>query len=168
MLGKHTLNPKEKTDLKVTFETAGRPGPFQKKVIFITSIPGFENIEIFAIRGMVKEAPSAKILVEPRKILLAQNELSTGKNQIISITNQGSIPLTISRIHSKDGNTVYFDGIKQGEMVIEPNQTKTIELNLIINSRRDVAQDYIIIDSNAKNAGKSGYYLAIQYGGEAK
>ena len=46
MLGKHTLNPNEKTDLKVVFPTTGSPGPFEKKVFFTTNIPGQEKIEI--------------------------------------------------------------------------------------------------------------------------
>jgi hypothetical protein len=57
MLGKHTLNPDEKTDLKVVFETEGRPGPFEKTVTFSTNITGLETVEVFHMKGMVREAP---------------------------------------------------------------------------------------------------------------
>ena len=125
MLGKHTLEPNEKTDLKVTFETEGRPGSFQKTVTFSTNIPGQEKIEVFSMKGMVKEAPAAKIVVQPRRIVLNEAELNAGKEQTLPISNQGSIPLIITRIRSKDGNTVYFDGEKEGNIVIESNQTNS-------------------------------------------
>ena len=164
MLGKHALDANEKTELKVTYVTEGRPGPFQKKVIFSTNIPGQEKIEIFSIKGTVKEAPSAKIRVDPRRVVLEGAERSAGKNQAFSVTNEGSLPLVIARIHSKDGKTVYFDGTKEGNLVIEPAQTKTLELQLDADNGEKQPREYILIDSNAKNAGESGYLLIVQYG----
>jgi hypothetical protein len=163
MLGKHTLNPDEKTELKVTFETEGRPGPFQKNVTFATNIPGSETVEVFSIKGTVREAPGAKIRVEPRKIVLQGIEVSEGKKQIVSVTNEGSMPLAIALIRSKDGSRVYFDGKKQGNIVVEPNQTTSLELKLA--AKKEQSQDYILIESNAKNAGKTGYFLVVQYNG---
>ena len=51
MLGKHTLDPNEKTELKVSYATAGSPGHFEKKVTLTTNIPGHEKIEIFMMKG---------------------------------------------------------------------------------------------------------------------
>jgi hypothetical protein len=164
MLGKHTLNPDEKTDLKVTFETEGRPGPFQKKVTFTTNVPELDNVEVFSIKGVVKETPAAKILVEPRKVLLQGIEISAGKKQNFSVTNQGSISLIITRIHSKDGTTVYFDAGTHGEMIVEPNQTKSLELELPA-KKGEGSQEYILVESNARNAGKAGYFIIVQYSG---
>ena len=168
MFGKHTLNPNEETELKVDFDTEGRPGPFLKKVTFSTNIPGQENIQVFSIRGMVKEAPAAKILVKPRRIILDGSELTTGRKQALSVINQGSLPLVITRIYSKDDGTVYFDGSKNGDLVIESEQTETIDLDLAGRKSEGEGQDYIIIDSNAKNAGKTGYFLIVQYGSRGK
>jgi hypothetical protein len=89
--------------------------------------------------------------------------VSEGKRQILSVTNEGSIPLTIGLIHSRDGSTVYFDGERQGNIVIEPGQTKNIELQLA--AKKEQSQEYILIVSNAKNTGKTGYFLLIQYSG---
>ena len=168
MLGKHTLDPNEKTDLKVTFDTAGRPGPFRKTVTFSTNIPGQEKIEVFSISGTVKEAPSAKIGVEPRRIILDGLERSSGKKQAFLVTNSGSLPLVIVRIHSRDGDTVYFDGAREGNVAVEPGQTKTIELQLRADKGEKQSQEFILIDSNAKNAGKAGYFLIVQYGTAGK
>jgi hypothetical protein len=164
MLGKHTLEPNEKTELKVTYRTAGMPGFFEKRVILSTNIPGQENVEIFMIKGEVQEAPGAKISVKPRRVILEGAERAAGKKQAFSFTNEGSLPLVINRIHSKDGNVIYYDGSKEGNIVIEPAQTKTIELQLQGHNEEKPGQEYILIDSNAKNAGQSGYFLLVQYG----
>jgi hypothetical protein len=164
MLGKHTLNPNEKTELKVVYPTAGRPGAFEKRITFTTNIPGQEKIEIFMMKGEVQEAPGAKIVVVPRRVVLAGAERSTGKKQAFSVTNEGSLPLVITGIRSKDGKTVYYDGAKEGNITVEPAQTKTIELQLPGNSGEKEEREFILIHSNAKNAGESGIFIMVQYG----
>jgi hypothetical protein len=164
MLGKHTLDPNEKTELKVSYATAGRPGPFEKKVILTTNIPGHEKIEIFMMKGEVLEAPGAKIAVVPRRVVLKGAERTTGKKETFSVTNEGSLPLVITDIRSKDGTTTYYDGSKAGNMTIEPGQTKTIELQLPGNSGEKEERELILIRSNARNAGESGLFIMVQYG----
>jgi hypothetical protein len=164
MLGKHTLAPKEETELKVSYPTAGRPGPFEKQITFTTDIPGQEKIEIFMMKGEVKESPGAKIAVVPRKIVLAGAERSAGKKQSFSLTNEGSLPLIITDIQSKDGKTIYYDGSKAGNITLDPAQTKTMELQLPGNSGDKEAQEFIVIHSNAKNTRESGLSIMIQYG----
>jgi hypothetical protein len=164
MLGKHTLNPNETTELKVVYPTAGRPGPFEKRVTLTTDIPGYEKIEIFMMRGEVLEAPGAKMVVVPRRVVLAGAERSAGKKQAFSVTNEGSLPLVITGIRSKDGKTVYYDGAKEGNITIEPAQTKTIELQLPGNNGEGEEREFILIHSNAKNTGESGLFIMIQYG----
>jgi hypothetical protein len=164
MLGKHSLEPGEKTELKVTYTTEGSPGIFRKGVILSTNVPGHEKIEIFSMKGEVLEAPGAKIAVEPRRIVIEGSERGSGKEQVISVTNNGTLPLEISRIHSKDGKTVYFDGEKEGIFVVEPAETKTMELRVGPDSGDEAKRDFILIDSNAKNAGETGYFLLVQYG----
>jgi len=163
MLGKHALNPNEKTELKVIYATKGLPGPFEKEVILTTNIPGHEKIEIFKMKGEVREAPGAKIAVTPRRVVLEGNELTAGKKQAFSVTNEGSLPLVITGMHSKDGKTVYYDGAKDGVITIEPGQTKTVELQLKGKSEEMADRELILIDSNAANAGKTGLFLMIQY-----
>jgi hypothetical protein len=164
MLGKHTLNPNEKTELKVNYATAGRPGSFHKKVLLSTNIPGQEKIEIFAIRGEVLETPAAKISVNPRRIILEGSEQSTGKKQVLAVTNEGALPLIITGIRSRDGKTVYFDGAKDGDITIESGQTKTMEIQVESGKGEKPEREYIFIKSNARNAGEAGFILIVQYG----
>ncbi len=163
MLGKHSLTPNEKTELTVTFTTEGSPGIFRKGVLLSTNIPGYEEIDIFSIKGNVLEAPGSKIAVKPRRISVEAAERSTGKTQVISVTNDGTLPLHISRIRSKDGTKTYFDGDKEGVFVVEPAQTRTMELEVEADNGVESRRDFILIDSNAKNAGESGYFLIVQY-----
>ena len=162
MLGKHSLAPGEQTELKVSYDTAGRPGPFEKKVILTTNISGEEPIEIFAIIGMVNEAPSAKIAAAPRRITLEENERRDGKKQALEIKNEGSIPLVITGIRSRDSRNVYFDGTVHGAITIEPDQTKTLEIQLGGNNGDSSEREYISIECNARNAGDSGYFIIVQ------
>jgi hypothetical protein len=67
MLGKHTLNPKEETSLRITFDTTGRPGPFRKIVTLTTGSPGEKELEV-TVEGTVLEVPGAKIRVVPRQV----------------------------------------------------------------------------------------------------
>lgn len=166
MLGKHTLEPNEKTELKVSYATAGSPGPFEKKVFLTTNIPGHEKIEIFMMKGEVQEAPGAKIEIVPRIVKLAGAERSAGKKQSFAVKNEGSLPLVITDIRSKDGNTVYYDGAKSGNITIEPAQTKDIELQLPGNSGDKEVREFILLQSNAKNAGKTGFFILVQYGAQ--
>lgn len=163
MLGKHTLSANEKTDLKVIYPTTGRPGPFEKTITFNTNVPQHEKIDIFMLKGEVKEAPGAKIVVLPRKVVLAGAERSAGKKQSFTITNEGSLPLVISSIRSKDGKTVYLDGSKAGNFTVEPAQSKSLELQLPGNSGDKDEREYILVFSNAKNAGESGLFILVQY-----
>jgi len=163
VIGKHALNPNEKTELKVTYITQERPGPFDKNVVFTTNIPGQEKIKIFMLTGTVKEAPGAKIAATPRRVVLAGAELSTGKKQAFAVSNEGSLPLVITSIRSKDGKTIYYDGAKEGNITIEPAQSKTIELQLKGKSADTAEKELILIDSNAINGGKTGLFLMIQY-----
>jgi hypothetical protein len=163
MLGKHTLNPNEKTDLKVVYPTAGRPGPFEKKITFTTNIPDHDKIEIFIMKGEVQEAPGAKIVVLPRKVVVSGAERSAGKKQSFAITNEGVLPLVITSIRTKDGKTVYLDGAKAGNLTVEPAQTKNLELQLPANGSDKEEKEYILFFSNAKNSGESGLFVMVQY-----
>ena len=163
MLGKHTLAAGEKTELKVSYATTGRPGIFEKKVTFTTNIPDQEKIEIFTMKGNVLEAPSAKIAVDPRRVVLEGTDRDTGKKQAFSIKNEGTLPLTITKIHLKDGDAVYFDGATEGNLVIGPEQTKTIELQLEPEPGTERVQKLILIDCDARNAGETGYFLIVRY-----
>jgi len=164
MLGKHTLEPNEKTELKVTYSTEGRPGSFEKEVTLTTNIPDQGKIGIFKIRGEVLEAPSAKIAVTPRRVLLDGEERTTGKTQAFSIVNNGTLPLEITRIRYRDGSKVFLDGASEGNLVVEPNQTKILELQLDPDNGAEAVQKYILLECNARNAGASGYFLIVQYG----
>ena len=166
MLGKHTLAAGEKTELQVTYLTQGRPGPFDKKVIFSTNVPGEEKIEIFKLNGEVREAPGAKISVAPRRVTIEGDDLNAGKKQVFSIKNEGSLPLVITNMRSKDGKNVYYDGAKDGGITVEPGKERDIELQLKGRAEVNANSELILVESNAVNAGSSGLFLMIQYSGK--
>ena len=163
VLEKRTLAAGEKTELQVTYQTQGRPGPFDKNVTFSTNIPGEEKIEIFSFNGDVREAPGAKIAVAPRRVMIEGDNLNTGKKQAFSVKNEGSLPLVITGMRSKDGKNVYYDGAKEGRITVEPGKERNVELQLKGKSDVGAGSELILIESNAINAGESGLFLMIQY-----
>lgn len=163
MLGKHALKPGEKTELTVSYETEGRPGPFEKKVMLATNIPGGKSIEIFSIKGEVLEAPGAKISVEPRRVTLKGEERAAGRVQRFVVKNEGSLPLVVKEIRSKDGKTVYFGGADEGALTVQPGQSGELELKIPGKPGEKAEREFLLVDSNARNAGASGLFLLIQY-----
>ena len=163
MLGKHSLKPGEQVELNVSYDTEGRPGPFEKKVIITTNISGKE-LEILTIKGTVNEAPSPIIAATPRRITITGNDRRDGKKkESLAIKNEGALPLIITGIRSRDGQNVYFNGTGKEAITIEPEQTKTVEIQLGGNAGNASEREYIVIECNARNAGDSGYFIIIQY-----
>ena len=162
MLGKHTLKPKEKTYLKITFDTTGSPGPFRKTVTISTGNLDQKEITV-TIEGTVKEAPAAKIQVTPRRVDFGTIKRGSVKRQQFTVTNTGTLPLFIKRVYVKGSGTPFFEGSREGDMVIEPGRTKRIELAIRTDKDGGRFQELILIESNAKNATKGGYVIVVQY-----
>jgi hypothetical protein len=162
VLGKHTLDAKEMTSLRIVYDTKGLPGPFRKVVTISTDIPGQKEVNV-TMEGTVREVPGAKMAVTPRKIVLGTMKLGSLNRQEFSIANTGTLPLVIQKIHLKGGATTYFDSSKGESMVIEPGSTKILELDIKIDAAAGQHQDLIVIESNAKNAPGSGYVVMVQY-----
>jgi hypothetical protein len=149
--------------MDVSYATEGRPGIFEKQVTFTTNLPDQEKIEIFSMKGNVLEAPSAKIAVDPRRVVIKGKERNTGITQSFAITNEGTLPLEIRRIALKDEPTVFYDSAVSGSLVIEPGQTKTIDINLEPESGTERVQKLILVECNARNAGSTGYFMIVRY-----
>lgn len=164
MLGKHTLKPREKTSLRITYNTEGRPGPFRKNIAIATDVPGQEEVEI-VMEGSVKETPAAKIKVNPRKVDMGLLKVETGKEQSFEVSNTGVLPLIITKIYSKGNNRVYYDADKDGRMEVAPGQTRQIKLSVKV-SQGGSFSETVIIESNAKNTTKGGLVIIVTGKGE--
>jgi hypothetical protein len=164
MLGKHTLGPKEKTFLRITFDTRGSPGRFRKVVTVSTDIPGQEELEV-TVEGIVREAPCAKIQVAPRRVDLGAVFPGHVKMEPFAVTNHGSLPLVITKIYVKGTGVVLHDGKRQGDLIILPGDTKVFEWALEADKGPGDHQEMIVLESNAKNAPKGGYSIMVRYRG---
>ena len=165
MLGKHTLAPKEKTSLTITFDTKDSPGPFRKTATISTDIPGRQEMKV-TIEGTVREAPAPKIQVKPRRVDLGAVQRGSILKQELAITNTGSLPLVIKRVYLKESGTAFFDAAGGGDMVIEPAATRTLEVAIRADKTGAPSEEFILIESNAKNAPKGGYVIIVQYSSE--
>ena len=159
MLGKHTLKPGEKTELKITYNTTGRPGVFRKDIDVETDAPGQEEMHL-AMQGTVKEMPGAKIQVTPRKLDLGTIKSGESKDLTINVKNTGELPLDVKKIVGQGSDYVYFDGVKDGDIVIDPGKSRSVVLTVRLAQIGQFA-DRVAIQSNAKNAPKGGFIIMV-------
>ena len=158
MLGKHTLKPGEKTELKVTFATNNLPGPFEKIITIETDVPGQQQVELF-MTGTVKEAPGPKIAVNPRKVSLGVLQPNEKKKQIIAVTNPGALPLTITAVNTKKDAGVIVSA-ELLPLTVAAGQKADLEL-VITTEKQGAFNERIMIESDAKNAPKSGFVIFV-------
>ncbi len=158
MLGKHTLKPGEKTELKVTFVTINAPGPFEKIVTIDIDAPEKKQYEV-VMTGTVKEAPGPKIAVSPRRTDLGNIKSGEMKTQIIAVTNPGERPLTITAAKTKSGAGVDVIA-KTLPVTIAAGQTVDVELSIKAGGQ-GAFSERILIESNAKNAPKTGFVILV-------
>jgi hypothetical protein len=163
MLGKHTLRPAEKTSLNIVYQTTDRPGPFSKIVTLTTDSSDQQEIEV-TVEGTVREMPAANIAVHPRKIVLEGSESGMPVKREFTVSNSGKTPLEITKVFSKATGTVIFDSSKDGAFTVEPQKTKKLELQLRPRVIGEKSRELVVIESNAKNAPKSGYVIMIEHG----
>lgn len=156
MLGKHTLKPKESTNMTITYRTEGLPGPFTKIATITVCGDNEEEIEV-TMTGVVREAPSAKIQVNPRKISV---EVQTGmeKRQTIAITNTGTMPLIIKKIYGRESKRIYFEA--KPDLVVEPGKSVSKEIT-IIREKSGPFTELVIIETNARNAPRGGFVIMV-------
>jgi hypothetical protein len=159
VLGQRLLKPQEETVLKIIYHTINRPGPFTKRVMVTTNISGQKDIEI-TLKGTVNEAPAAKIRVEPRKHRLGFIKQGAVRNLIYTIKNEGRKPLVVTRIFAKEDTAVYFDGKKEGNLVIEPKESRVFEIGFKPVGAGPFTQ-VIFFDSNATNARHGRYAIML-------
>jgi hypothetical protein len=123
-----------------------------------TDITDQEEIRL-SMTGSVKEAPGAKMQVNPRKADLGTVNVGKAAKIRYRVTNTGALPLVIKKIYSQTNNQVYFDGVPK-HLEIEPGQAEDITIEITPKNLGPVS-DRLIIVSNAKNASKSGYIVMV-------
>jgi hypothetical protein len=158
VLGKHILQAAEKTELTITFATANAPGPFEKIVTIDVERPEKRQYEVI-MTGRVKEAPGAKISMASRKIEVGNLKAGEQRKQVIKVTNTGELPLVIQRVSVKGEGRIKVaaEGLP---IDIKGGQTAEIELR-VTGIKAGEFIERVSIESNAKNAPKTGYIMQL-------
>lgn len=158
MLGKHSLKPGEKTELKSVFMTKNAPGPFEKITTLQTDSPGQEQIELVMF-GTVKETPGPKISVSPRRLDIGVIKKGDMKKVKIIVTNSGERPLILTSIKTKSDSAAH---LTPPILPITIDPGKKVEADLIIASEKlGSFSERIYIISNAKNTSETGFVILV-------
>jgi len=115
---------------------------------------------VITLEGVVDPVPMAKITIEPRKTKLGTIRMNTEKMMPLTISNTGNAPLTITRIYSKRGDTIYYDAAEKGEIKIAAGKSRKIEI-AIKPQKAGRLIDVIQLKCNARNAGAKGIYKIL-------
>jgi hypothetical protein len=158
VLGKHTLKPGEKTELIVTFATINSPGPFEKIVTIDIDSPEKRQYEVI-MTGNVKEAPGAKIAMTSRKVEFGIFKHGETKKQNISVKNIGDRPLMINSTIIKSGTSLTVVA-KTLPITIAAGQTAEVEIAITAGTP-GAFTERVLIESNAKNAPKTGFVIQV-------
>ncbi len=84
----------------------------------------------------------------------------SSKKQVFTINNGGSLPLVVKKISTKESATVYFDGAKTGDIVVEAGQSRPLEVE-IRPVKPGQFTEVLLIESNAKNSPKGGFAVMV-------
>lgn len=139
----------------ITYNTFKYDGKFDKTVSVFTGHEGKDETVIRLV-GYVDPIPMGVIELAPRKTELGN--LAANKNNEVQIVlkNTGNAVLTVSRIVSQKFKTVYFDGEKEGPIVLAAGQHRTVKI--VINPPEPGRfLDSILIFSDARNDIGKGY-----------
>ena len=109
--------------------------------------------------GTVKEAPGPKIAVNPRKVSLGVLQPNEKKKQIIAVTNPGALPLTITAVNTKKDAGVIVSA-ELLPLTVAAGQKADLEL-VITTEKQGAFNERIMIESDAKNAPKSGFVIFV-------
>ena len=139
----------------ITYKTFKYDGKFDKTVSVFTGPEGKDETVIRLV-GYVDPIPMGVIEMAPRKTEVGDLAANKDNEVEIAIKNTGNAGLTVSRIVSQKFNVVYFDGKKQGPIVIAAGQQRTVKL-MINPAKPGRFLDSILIFSDARNDIGKGY-----------
>ncbi|OPX41807.1 MAG: hypothetical protein B1H13_00085 [Desulfobacteraceae bacterium 4484_190.3] len=100
------------------------------------------------------------IEVKPRKVSAGEIKVGSPVKLTIKVKNTGDADMDITKVVSKKHGTVYFDAATAGKMVIRPNETKIIPVEIVA-KKPGRYLDYVMIHSNARNVTDKGYKVVV-------
>jgi uncharacterized membrane protein len=160
VLGKHQLDPKEDTVLKIIYDTDGRPGPYEKRIYLLSDSLVQPKLEI-TLKGEVLPAPAAQIRVEPRKIHIGSLQKGSQKEINFKVSNEGNQSLEIKKIYSATGRSLVI--LKnEAKTPIPPKESSNFKITFQTTTIGPFVE-VLFINSNARNA-LSGQYAVMVIG----
>jgi hypothetical protein len=149
--------PGKKGAIKASFNSAGRPGTFNKSVTVTTNAS--TNAVVLSIKGMVlgkdaKPTYTAEQLQKSPKLVIDKTELYVGKlegGQVgvarFTVTNKGASDLAINSVQSACNCVTYTSSAK----AIKVGESATLELKYTAPRVRGDVSETVYIASNDLN-----------------
>ncbi len=139
----------------ITYNTFKYDGKFDKTINIFSGSEGKDETVIRLV-GTVEPIPMGIIEMAPRKTEVGALALNKDNPVQIVLKNTGNAPLTMSRVTSQKFNKVYYDGEKNGPIVIPAGQQRPVKF-MIVPPKAGRFLDSILIFSDARNDIGNGY-----------
>lgn len=139
----------------MTYNTLKYAGKFDKTVTIAYGPDGKEQ-SVLHLKGYVDPIPMGVMELVPRKTEVGEMQVNREYKAPIVLKNAGDAPLTLTKITSQKFGTVYFDGSRAGNIVIEAGKEHTLTLTLKPTETGRYL-DSLLIFSDARNDVGRGY-----------
>ncbi|MBW1926448.1 MAG: DUF1573 domain-containing protein [Deltaproteobacteria bacterium] len=156
MVGKRCLSPGEKTRIKVTYRTAGRPGPFKKTISIESDDPTNPDL-LLKINGNVIARPAPLLFLPHSRVVVPSGPSGSLANFSLFLTNRGQKPLEIRRIVSRDGRTILW----AQPLTIPPGKNLHLPLHLVRPAEHFRLLKFRVESNDPR---RPAYYFGIQEG----
>jgi hypothetical protein len=157
LYSKEPIAPGAKSKVKVTYNTADRPGSFQKTITLYTNDPNASNV-VLIIRGSVIPAgnsPTANYPVNIQGLRLNRSsvpileaKIGSIRTETIEMMNASAKPMNI-RFNKVPKHLRVF----ASNTLLKPNQTGTITIKYIAAAAKDYGrrEDFFYVYTNEKD-----------------
>jgi hypothetical protein len=157
MLSKNELNPGEKGEIEVKFNTRGYYGE-QNKFIYVESNDPTKSMTQLMITASIEVPPSPEIELDSYNmdlgLILEGEELRTEFN----VKNKGELELTVTPFHK---DAAFF--IKGKEMSpplkVAAGDTKKVEVRIPARKKRGLVREFVRLQSNDPRRSTLSLYL---------
>ncbi len=157
ILSKKELNPGEKGEIQVKFNTQGYYGE-QNKFIYVESNDPSESVKQLMISASIEVPPSPKIELDSYTIdlglVLEGEELSTEFN----ISNTGELELAVTPFH-KDA-VFFIRGRKLSPpLKVAAGKTEQVEVRMPARKKKGLVREFVRLQSNDQRRSTLSLYL---------
>ena len=162
LLSDRVIPPGGETQLKVTYRTRGRPGPFRKSVTLFTNDPEAPTFQLL-IKGVVKAVPRPKAVLIPPVVNLGRVAPGSETPFTLQLANKGDLPLEVEKIET--GALLIPESPLQEPLFLRPGEALPLNFRFRAPRGEKLVEDFVTVYSNDPRRPRVFVKVIAQVGG---